>query len=242
MKTQNPDGTKNPQRPEMDAQDSAIVDNEGVFVPVGLLPEWLSAEGLFELLGPWALIGFTIVIFMECGLFVGMFFPGDSLLFLTGMLLATGAIDAPLWLALAMLYTAAVAGNIVGYHIGASLGPKFFNKSDSRFLRPEYIEKTQQFFEKYGTRAIVLARFVPIVRTLITALAGAAKMSARTFYLYSAIGAVFWVIGVVTLGYALGEVDFVAQNVEEILLGFVFLSVLPIAWEVVKHRRESRGA
>lgn len=217
------------------------MDNfEGEFVPIGLLPEWLSAEGLFEILGPWALIGFTIIIFMECGLFVGMFFPGDSLLFLTGMLLATGAIDAPLWLALAMLYTAAVVGNIVGYHIGASIGPRLFKNPDSKLLRPEYIEKTQHFFDKYGTRAIVLARFVPIVRTLITALAGAANMPARTFYLYSAIGAVVWVIGVVSLGYALGEVEFVAQNVEEILLSFVVLSVLPIVWEVIKHRRQAR--
>lgn len=206
---------------------------------LGLLPEWLSAEGLFELLGPWALIGFTLIIFMECGLFVGMFFPGDSLLFLTGMLLATGAIDAPLWLALALLYTAAVVGNIVGYHIGKGLGPRLFNRPDSKFLRPEYIEKTQQFFDKYGTRAIVLARFVPIVRTLITALAGAAKMSARTFYLYSAIGAVVWVIGVTLLGYALGEVSFVKANLEIILLSFVGLSVVPIVVEVIKHRRLS---
>lgn len=204
---------------------------------LALLPEWLSAEGLFEILGPWALVGFTLIIFMECGLFVGMFFPGDSLLFLTGMLLATGAIDAPLWLALTLLYAAAVVGNIVGYHIGQGLGPRLFNRPDSKLLRPEYIEKTQLFFDKYGTRAIVLARFVPIVRTLITALAGAAKMPARTFYVYSAIGAIFWVIGVTLLGYALGEVAFVKANLEVILLSFVALSVVPIIIEVIKHRR-----
>lgn len=210
-------------------------------MPIALIPEWLSAEGLFEILGPWALIGFTVIIFMECGLFVGMFFPGDSLLFLTGMLLATGAIDEPLWLALIMLYTAAVSGNIVGYHIGASLGPRIFKNPESKILRPEYIEKTQHFFDKYGTKAIVLARFVPIVRTLITALAGAAKMSARTFYIYSALGAIIWVVGVTCLGYLLGEIPFVEANLETILLSFVVLTTVPVIWEVIKHRRQSRA-
>jgi membrane-associated protein len=106
-------------------------------------------------------------------------------------------------------------------------------------LRPEYIEKTQQFFDKYGTRAIVLARFVPIVRTLITALAGAARMPARTFYIYSAIGAIFWIIGVTLLGYALGEVPFVKANLEIILLSFVALSTVPIAVEIYKHKKLS---
>lgn len=210
-------------------------------MPIALIPEWLSAEGLFEILGPWALIGFTVIIFMECGLFVGMFFPGDSLLFLTGMLLATGAIDEPLWLALIMLYTAAVSGNIVGYHIGASLGPRIFKNPESKILRPEYIEKTQHFFDKYGTKAIVLARFVPIVRTLITALAGAAKMSARTFYIYSALGAIIWVVGVTCLGYLLGEIPFVEANLETILLSFVVLTTVPVIWEVIKHRKQSRA-
>jgi membrane-associated protein len=212
-----------------------------VVVPIALLPEWLSAEGLFELLGPWALIGFTVIIFMECGLFIGMFFPGDSLLFLTGMLLATGAIDEPLWLALVMLYTAAVAGNIVGYHIGEAIGPRLFKNPESKILRPEYIEKTRHFFDKHGTKAIVLARFVPIVRTLITAVAGAAKMPQRTFYLYSALGAIIWVIGVTCLGYLLGEIPFVEQNLEVILLSFVLLSTIPVVWEVIKHRKQSKA-
>ena len=202
-----------------------------------LLPDWLSAEGLFEILGPWALVGFTLIIFAECGLFIGMFFPGDSLLFLTGLLVATGAISEPLWLVIAVLYVAAVAGNIVGYHTGELLGPKLFNRPESKLLKPEYIEKTSAFFEKYGAKAIVLARFVPIVRTLITAVAGAAKMDKKTFYSYSAIGAVIWVVGVTGAGAALGNIPFVRTNLELILLSFVFLSMAPIVLEIFKHRR-----
>ena len=206
---------------------------------IALLPSWLSAEGLFEALGPWALVGFTIVIFLECAIFVGMFFPGDSLLFLTGLLVTTGQLSEPLWLVIGILYIAAVAGNVVGYQLGYAIGPKLFNRPDSKILRPVYIEKTEEFFAKHGTRAIILARFVPIVRTLITAMAGIGRMNRRTFIVYSAIGAVPWVIGITLLGAALGENDFVRANLEVILLSFVALSTVPIAVEVIRHRKSS---
>jgi membrane-associated protein len=207
-----------------------------MFSPLALLPEWLSAEGLFNLLGPWALIGFTLIIFMECGLFIGMFFPGDSLLFFIGMLAATDIMTEPIALIAALLYVAAVLGNVVGYQFGYLVGPRLFNRPDSKILRPEYIARTQEFFEKHGPRAILLARFVPIVRTLITAVAGAGQMDRRKFITYSAIGAVPWVIGVLTLGYLLGEISFVQKNIEIILLAFVVLSTIPIALEVRRHR------
>ena len=203
---------------------------------IGLLPDWLSAEGLFDILGPWALIGFTVIIYVECAIFLGMFFPGDSLLFLTGMLVAAGDIGEPLWLVLLVLYLAAILGNITGYHVGAAVGPRLFNRPDSRFLKPEHVEKTHAFFEKYGATSIILARFVPIVRSLITAVAGIAGMDRRKFYLYSAIGAVFWVIGVVLLGVALGRVEFVRNNLEAFLLGFVVVSFIPILVELRRHR------
>jgi membrane-associated protein len=205
-------------------------------LPLALLPSWLSAEGLFDLLGPWALVGFTAIIFLECAIFVGLFFPGDSLLFLTGLLVASGQMKEPLWLVMLVLYVAAVLGNVVGYHFGAAIGPRLLNRPNSKLLRPEYVAKTQEFFERHGTRAIVLARFVPIVRTLITAVAGIAGMDRKRFYVYSAAGAVVWVIGVTWLGSLLGEIEFVRANLEPILLGMVVLSVIPVILEIRKSR------
>ncbi|MEN9693158.1 MAG: hypothetical protein RLZZ330_802 [Actinomycetota bacterium] len=207
---------------------------------IALLPDWLSAEGLFEALGPWALVGFTLVIFLECAIFVGMFFPGDSLLFLTGLLVTTGQMTEPLWLVIAILYIAAVAGNIVGYQLGYAIGPKLFNRPNSKLLHPEYIKKTEEFFEKHGPRAIILARFVPIIRTLITATAGIGKMNRREFIIYSAVGAVAWVVGITLLGSALGHNEFVKANLEVILLSFVVLSAVPIGLEILRHRKMTR--
>lgn len=208
---------------------------------LALLPDWLSAEGLFEILGPWAVIGFTIIIFLECGLFIGILFPGDSLLFLTGMLVASGAINQPLWLVISLLFSAAVLGNIVGYHVGNYFGPKLFTNPNSRFLKPEYVEKTHVFFEKYGAKAIVLARFVPIVRTLITATAGVAGMDRKKFYLYSLVGAIIWAIGVTLLGYWLGQIDIVKNNIEIALLLLVLVSTIPVIIEAIRHRKESKS-
>jgi membrane-associated protein len=210
-------------------------------VKLALLPDWLSAEGLFEILGPWALIGFTIIIFLECGLFIGILFPGDSLLFLTGMLVASGAIDQPLWLVISLLFSAAVLGNIVGYHVGNYFGPKLFTNPNSRLLKPEYVEKTHVFFEKYGAKAIILARFVPIVRTLITATAGVAGMDRKKFYLYSLVGAIIWAIGVTLLGYWLGQIDIVKNNIEIALLLLVLVSTIPVIIEAIRHRKESKS-
>ena len=208
---------------------------------LALLPDWLSAEGLFEILGPWAVIGFTIIIFLECGLFIGILFPGDSLLFLTGMLVASGAIDQPLWLVISLLFSAAVLGNIVGYHVGNYFGPKLFTNPNSRLLKPEYVEKTHVFFEKYGAKAIILARFVPIVRTLITATAGVAGMDRKKFYLYSLVGAIIWAIGVTLLGYWLGQIDIVKNNIEIALLLLVLVSTIPVIIEAIRHRKESKS-
>jgi membrane-associated protein len=204
---------------------------------ISLLPQWLTAEGLFEILGPWALVGFAAIIFLECGVFIGIFFPGDSLIFFVGMLIATATIKENIIVAMVVLYLAAVLGNIVGYQFGYLVGPKLFNRPNSKILRPEYVQRTHAFFERYGARAIILARFVPIVRTLITATAGIAKMDRRKFVVYSAIGAVPWVIGVVLLGYWLGNFAFVKANIEIILLSFVVLSMIPIGVEVLRHRK-----
>ena len=187
----------------------------------------------------WVVLG---IIFAECGLLIGFFLPGDSLLFITGMLIAQGFIAFNIWGAVALLIAVAILGNVVGYWIGYKVGPAMFRKPDSKLFKREYVDKTHAFFEKYGARAIVLARFVPIVRTFITAIAGVGRMDFGRFLTFSAIGAVLWA-GLVTLaGYFLGNIEFVKKNVEIILILVVVVSILPIIIEVIKHRRERSRA
>ena len=206
------------------------------------LLEFLDPENILNWLGPLALIGVTFIIFAECGLLIGFFLPGDSLLFVTGLFIAQGFIDTPIWLACLILAIAAIVGNATGYWIGHKAGPRLFNKPDSRFFRKEYVDKTHEFFERYGPRAIVLARFVPIVRTFITAMAGVGRMDFRVYMVYSAVGGVLWAAGVTYLGYLLGNVSFVKDHIELILLAVVGISVLLIVYEYVKHKREARAA
>lgn len=187
----------------------------------------------------WVVLG---IIFAECGLLIGFFLPGDSLLFITGMLIAQGFIAFNIWGAVALLIAVAILGNVVGYWIGHKMGPALFRKPDSKLFKREYVDKTHAFFERYGARAIVLARFVPIVRTFITAIAGVGRMDFGRFLTFSAIGAVLWA-GLVTLaGYFLGNIEFVKKNVEIILILVVVVSILPIIIEVIKHRRERSRA
>jgi membrane-associated protein len=204
-------------------------------------PEWLDPQTLLTNLGDiafWVVLG---IIFAECGLLIGFFLPGDSLLFITGLFIASGFISINIWLACLLLLTAAVVGNAVGYAIGYKVGPALFRREDSRLFKKEYVEKTHAFFDKYGGRAIILARFVPIVRTFITAIAGVARMDFRRFMLFTAIGGIIWAVGVTLAGYFLGTIPFVKDNIEAILLLVVLVSVIPIIWEFIKHRRQ-RGA
>jgi len=208
---------------------------------IGLL-EFLQPETLLKWLGPWALIGVIFIIFAECGLLIGFFLPGDSLLFITGLFISTGYIKTPLWLALVLLAGAAVLGNLVGYWIGKFVGMKLFDKPDSKIFKKEYVVKTHEFFEKHGSRAIVLARFIPIVRTFITAMAGASGMNFRKFATYSAIGGVLWAAGVTLLGYFLGGFQIVKDNIEIMLILIVLVSLLPVFFEYAKHRKEKKAA
>jgi len=203
------------------------------------LLDFLDPENILTWLGPLALIGVILIIFAECGLLIGFFLPGDSLLFITGLFIAQGFIDTPIWLAALLLALAAVIGNATGYWIGYKAGPRLFSRPDSRLFRKEYVDKTHQFFERYGPRAVVLARFVPIVRTFITAMAGVGRMDFRVYMTYSAIGGFLWGAGVTYLGYLLGNVPFVKEHIELILIGVVFVSVLPIVFEYVRHKREA---
>jgi len=203
-------------------------------------PEWLDPQFIIEWLGPWALAGVCLIIFAECGLLVGFFLPGDSLLFITGLAVVTGLIDTPLWLVCVLLVVAAFLGNVCGYYIGRKAGPAIFDKPNSRLFKRENVDRTQAFFDKYGNRAIVLGRFVPIVRTFITVMAGVGRMDAKRFFTFSAIGGVAWAAGVTLLGAALGQIQFVRDNIEMMLILVVLISVLPIVVEVIKARREKK--
>ena len=198
--------------------------------------DWLDPAYLLDRFGDYALWGAAFIIFAECGLLIGFFLPGDSLLFTVGLLVAQDKISYPLWLCCVVLTIAALAGNASGYAIGAKAGPAVFHKQDSKIFRQEHVDKTHEFFEKYGNRAIILARFVPIVRTFITVMAGVGSMGFRRFMIYSTIGGVLWAAGVTILGYYLGQFDFVHENIEAMLILIVVISVVPIGIEFLRAR------
>ncbi len=204
---------------------------------LALGPEWLQPESIIAWLGPWALVGVALIVFAECGLLIGFFMPGDSLLFTAGLFVAQGAIDAPLWLVCLILVVAAFLGNAVGYGIGWVAGPAVFDKPKSRLFKPQHVLRTQEFFDRYGNRAIVLGRFVPIVRTFITVLAGVGRMRPKRYLTYSLIGGVAWAAGVTALGFWLGQFTFVRENIELMLILIVAVSVLPIVVELIRARR-----
>lgn len=209
-------------------------------ISVALGPSWLDPDQLLRMLGPYVLAGLCLIIFAECGLLVGFFMPGDSLLFTAGLFVANGLIDSPIWLVCLLLTGCAVAGNVVGYYLGYRAGPALFNRPDSRLFKREYVDKTHAFFDKYGARAIVLGRFVPIVRTFITAVAGVGRMDRREYFTYSILGGVGWATGVTLLGFWLGGIMFVRNHVELILIGIVALSIIPIVIETIRIRALSR--
>jgi membrane-associated protein len=186
----------------------------------------------------------VVIIFAESGLLIGFFLPGDSLLFIGGFLSsASGGHRLPnLAIVLPLLFVAAVAGDQVGYAFGNRAGPALFRRPDSRFFKRQHLEKAHSFFERYGPKTIVLARFVPIVRTFAPIVAGAGSMKYRTFVMYNLIGGLLWSVGVTTLGYFLGEVKWVRDNIEISLILIVALSLAPIAIEVLRHRRAARRA
>jgi membrane-associated protein len=212
----------------------------GVFAAGGLL----DPERLIETVG---LLGIFAIVFAESGLLIGFFLPGDSLLFTAGFLAsAPSSVDEALHLPLGFLlvgcFLAAVAGDQVGYVFGRRVGPALFKRPDSRFFKQENVDKAHGFFEKYGAKTIVLARFVPIVRTFAPIVAGVSRMEYRTFVTFNVVGGGLWAIGVTLLGYFLGQVEFVEENLEVAILTVVAISVVPIGLELWRARREGRSA
>ena len=208
-----------------------------------LLPEWLDPEFLIYFFGPFALWGVAFIIFAECGLFAIL--PGDSLLFTVGLFVALGAIDHELWFVCLVLTIAAVLGNACGYMLGRIIGPPLFRERRGvmgRIFKQSYVTKTHAFFEKYGHRALILARFVPIVRTFVTLVAGVGRMDFRRFIAYTAIGGVLWACGVTILGFYLGRVPFIHDNIEAVLVLIVLVSVIPMVVEFVLAKRRAKRA
>jgi membrane-associated protein len=205
---------------------------------VALGPQWLDPNYLLSTLGGWLVPIVAIIIFAECGLLIGFFLPGDSLLFPLGLFIAHGTVQTPLWIACLVMSVCAVLGNIVGYGIGWAIGPKLFNKPDSRLFRREYVDRTHVFFERYGARAIFLARFVPIIRTFITAVAGVGRMERGKYFSVSIIGGIVWASAVLVAGYFLGQIAWISGHIDLILVLIVLVSVIPVVIEWARHRRE----
>ena len=189
-----------------------------------------------HLIGSYGLIGLMIILFAECGLLIGFFLPGDTLLFSAGLLIAINdsSINLPsLPVMLIALPIAAVAGNLVGYWIGREAGPKVFDRPRSRLFKPEYVTRSQAFFDRFGPATVVVARFIPVVRTVATVMAGVGRMRFSLYALYSVVGGVIWTDGILLLGRALGHIDFVrntvAPKIDLILVAVVVLSLLPTA-------------
>ena len=190
--------------------------------------------------GVWTYAILFLIVFCETGLVVTPFLPGDSLLFAAGIFAGTGSLDVG-WLLL-ILTVAAVLGDAVNYSIGYRIGKKLLDNPNSRIFKKEYIEKTQHFYEKYGGKTIIIARFVPIVRTFAPFLAGVGRMSYTKFAVYNVTGAVVWVLICVLAGYFLGGLDFVKNNFTLIIALIVLISIVPGIIEYVRHVMQKRKA
>jgi len=197
----------------------------------------ISAQHLLDVLG---VAGVLLILFAETGLLVGFFLPGDSLLFTCGLLIATDAMDFPLWAAVPLICLAAVLGDQAGYLFGKKVGPSLFTRPDSRLFKQENVVKAHEFFEKYGPKSLVLARFVPIVRTFTPIIAGVSGMRYRPFLTFNVIGGVLWGAGVTLLGSWLGKIEFVNKHIELILILIVLVSVVPIMIEFLRARSQAK--
>jgi membrane-associated protein len=205
-------------------------------------PDWLLSEFGSSLI--WLSL---VIVFVECGLFFP-FLPGDTLLFALGLFIAGGEIhilgvESPfveLVIAMVMLTVAALLGNIVGYEIGRAIGPPLYNR-DGRILKRKYFDETSAFFDKHGSKALVIGRFVPFVRTYITVVAGVTRMDRRKFFSWSLVGAALWVSSIMLLGYFLGNVPrlgpFLSENIDYAIFVILLFTVIPIAFEAIKRRR-----
>jgi membrane-associated protein len=196
---------------------------------------------LAEIIGRYGVHTYSIlflIIFLETGLVITPFLPGDSLLFAAGSFAGLGALS--LWPLFFVCLTAAILGDTVNYAIGAYLGPKVFQYQKSRFFNPDHLRKTHEFYERYGGKTIIIARFIPIIRTFAPFVAGVGKMTYWTFISYNVIGGLLWVSICVFAGYYFGNLPFVKKNFSLVILAIIVISVLPAVYEFLKHRAEKK--
>ncbi len=194
---------------------------------------WLDANAIINQVGQFAPYAVALIIFIETAFILTSFLPGDSLLFVLGITLATTT-DFPVWLAIPLVIASAIAGSQIGFATGLAVGPVLFERRHTWIFNPTFVAKAHEYFERYGPRAIILARFVPIVRALVPMLAGISKMDRRTFLVNNILGAVIWVTGLVGIGYLLGEVPFVAEHIDTAILIVIIVTSLPFPLELLR--------
>jgi membrane-associated protein len=200
----------------------------------------LDSNAILASFGSLAVFGAALIIYLETATIFGSFLPGDSLLFLLGLALGTWLSGFPVLLAMLILFIAAVAGSQTGFWFGQKVGPKLFSRRDTFFFNHRTVEQTNKFFARYGARAIILSRFVPVLRALIPMFVAIADFDRKRFLRLNLIGGAAWTVGLIGAGYLLGQIEFVAKHVELFAIGFVVLSSLPLPFELLRERLKSR--
>jgi membrane-associated protein len=213
------------------ARVSALLDLQPMLLGIN----WMDPQWWLDNYGQWFFWISLVIVFVECGLLFPIL-PGDSLLFAIGMFIAGEDIQVSLWVAIPALIAAGFGGNVAGYEIGRFIGPALYER-DGRILKRKYFDQTRAFFDKHGNKALVIGRFVPIVRTFVTVVAGVTQMERRRFFTWSFIGAILWVGSIVMIGFFLGTVPLVKDNLEAAILLIVGFSVLPMVFEYWRHKR-----
>lgn len=204
-----------------------------MFDPTQILAFW----------GTWAVVGVCLIIFLETATILGSFLPGDSLLFSLGLVLSSWLTSFPVWLAIPLVFVSAIAGAQVGYWLGRLIGPRMFRNEQARIFNPRMLERGREFFNEHGNKSLILARFVPVIRALIPTMVGMSLFDPRRFFILNVIGGALWVVGLMGLGYGLGYIPLVANNVEWVILAVIILTSLPLPIELLRgyiKRRRSR--
>ncbi|WP_166788097.1 DedA family protein [Cryobacterium glaciale] len=207
---------------------------------------FLDPQSVIAGAGVWGLVVVCAIVFVETGLLVGFFLPGDTLLFFTGVLTLSGVISQPLWIVIPAIAVSAALGDQLGYLIGRTTGRRIFDRRDSGLFSRSSVARTQRFFDRFGPAAVTIARFVPVVRTFAPVAAGVGKMPRRVFTLFNIVGAVLWTTAVVLLGFGLAHIpgvsDFAARYIDLVLIGIVVLSVVPVVIRALASRRQNARA